>query len=150
MKYEISFIISSTIPENEHNKIQEQVLGYLDEAKAKHDKEFFSLGRKKLAYPIKKQRNGFYIFMVFELEDTAALTELDTKLKHNNSILRHLIIKKDKASSQTPAEQAAKYKETDQESEPEKKEAPKTSGKKENEKVNLEDIDKKLDDLLDA
>lgn len=152
MKYELSFIISSTIPENEHSKIQEQVLAYLDEVKAKHDKEFFSLGRKKLAYPIKKQRNGFYIFTVFELEEKEVLKDLDIKLKHNSNILRHLIIKKDKASaSKSPAEQVKEY----QEKTTDDKEGPKTNSKdvaenkKEDVKVNLDDIDKKLDDLLD-
>jgi len=154
MKYEISFIISSTIPENEHSKIQEEVLSYLDEASAKHDREFFSLGRKKLAYPIKKQKNGFYIFMVFEMEDKANLKELDIKLKHNNNILRHLIIKKDNVSTKSPAQQAEDYKEKAKDSKdplPVKKDVPeKKEEKKEAVKVNLDDIDKKLDDLLDS
>lgn len=151
MKYELSFIISSTIPENEHSKIQEQVLSYLDEAVATHNKEFFSLGRKKLAYPIKKQKNGFYIFMIFELEEKANLKELDTKLKHNSNILRHLIIKKDKESSKTPAEEVAQYKDGAKDSKGDLSDKnTKGSRAKETVKVNLDDIDKKLDDLLDS
>lgn len=93
MKYELSFIISSVLPETEHEALHKEVLSYLDKIKAKTSKEFNSLGRKKLAYTIKKQKHGFYVFLNFELEETAGLKSLDTDLRHNNNILRHLIIK---------------------------------------------------------
>ena len=95
MNYELSFIISSNLPETEHPQVQEEILGYLKNSKATVTKEPYLLGRKKLAYPIKKQKHGFYVFLEFATENSDGLRDIDTKLKHNNSLLRHLIIKKD-------------------------------------------------------
>jgi ribosomal protein S6 len=53
-----------------------------------------ALGRKKLAYPILKQKHGFYVVVEFNLEDTQELKELETSLRHNKNILRHLVIKR--------------------------------------------------------
>jgi len=99
MKYELAFIINPTVPETEHQKLYQEILGYLTHAKAEVIGQPFFMGRKKLAYPIKKQKHGFYVFLEFNSENQAGLKELDTKLKHHTGILRHLIIKKDKAAT---------------------------------------------------
>ncbi len=49
-------------------------------------------GRKKLAYPIKKFSEGNYILSEFET-NTVAIKKIDTSLKMNEDILRHLVIK---------------------------------------------------------
>ena len=56
--------------------------------------EFKELGEKKLAYPIKKEINGYYYVMQVEANNDA-ITEFDRKVKLDESILRHLIIKLD-------------------------------------------------------
>lgn len=93
MKYELSFIISGALPETEHSVLQREIFAYLEKAPAQNIGRFETVGRRKLAYPISKQKQGFYMYIVFELEDKAGLKELDTQLKHNNNILRHLIVK---------------------------------------------------------
>jgi small subunit ribosomal protein S6 len=100
MNYELSFIINSLIPETDHKSVQENILGYIAKIGGKINREPYSIGRKKLTYPIKKQKHGFYVFLEFELEDKAGLKELDKQLRLNNNILRHLIIKKDKSIGQ--------------------------------------------------
>ncbi|MGM0365410.1 MAG: 30S ribosomal protein S6 [Actinomycetota bacterium] len=52
-------------------------------------------GIKKLAYPIRKQENGFYCFVYFSGEDKL-LDELDRISKINDKLLRHLIINREK------------------------------------------------------
>ena len=49
------------------------------------------LGKKKLAYPIKKTRNGFYVLQNFNL-DGVKLQSLDNKLRSMEPIIRYLII----------------------------------------------------------
>ena len=49
-------------------------------------------GLKKLAYPIKRQDNGFYAVLYFN-SDAMVLSELDRLNKINDKILRHLIVK---------------------------------------------------------
>ena len=93
MKYELSFIISPAIAETEHPAVNQQVLDYLKGIEAKIIREPYFMGRRKLAYPIAKQKQGFYVSLEFETENSKSLTEIDTKLKHNNSLLRYLVIK---------------------------------------------------------
>jgi small subunit ribosomal protein S6 len=159
MNYELSFIISSNLPETEHSKVQEEILDYIKHAKATVTKQPYLLGRKKLAYPIKKQKHGFYVFLEFGTENPEALRELDTKLKHNNALLRHLIIKKDaniktkpissleeKPASKKPGK-AIKPQPRPIKPVPMPKAEPTQEPK--DAKVNLDDIDKKLDELLE-
>ena len=77
-KYEIMFIVKST----------------LDEETIKKTKvvEFKEMGRKKLAYPIKKEVSGYYFVMNVETTHET-LAEFDRKVTINENVLRHLIIK---------------------------------------------------------
>ena len=65
--YELTFIISALLPETEHGEIKNKVLDYIKGIKGQISKEFSSLGRKKLAYAINKQKHGFYISLEFKL-----------------------------------------------------------------------------------
>ncbi len=143
--YELTFIISALIPETEHGEIKNKVLDYIKGIKGQISKEPVSLGRKKLAYAINKQKHGFYISLEFKAEEKGNLNDLDTKLKHNDNILRHLTIKKPFISEEEKKENKREI----------KKEAVKTKNDKPKEdkveitKINLDDIDSKLDNLLD-
>ena len=54
--------------------------------------EFKEMGRKKLAYPIKKEVSGYYFVMNVEATHET-LAEFDRKVTINENVLRHLIIK---------------------------------------------------------
>jgi len=56
--------------------------------------EFKELGDKKLAYPIKKETTGSYYLMIVEA-DNNAINEFDRKIKLDENVIRHLIIRKD-------------------------------------------------------
>jgi small subunit ribosomal protein S6 len=56
-------------------------------------------GKRKLAYPVKKQRQGFYDWFYFEL-DPSRISEIDRKLKMSEVILRFMIIKMEKIQVQ--------------------------------------------------
>jgi small subunit ribosomal protein S6 len=51
-------------------------------------------GRRKLAYEIDKQRDGYYVFMYADI-DPSNLPELERNLKLSSSVLRYLIIQPD-------------------------------------------------------
>lgn len=94
MHYELTYIVSALVPETEHGALQTEVLANFKKAKAEILSGPTSLGRKKLAYPILKQKHGFYVVIEFKLEDTQELKDLETSLRHNKNILRHLVIKR--------------------------------------------------------
>jgi ribosomal protein S6 len=49
------------------------------------------LGKKKLAYPIKKTRNGFYDVVVFDMPGSK-LNDLDIKLSNTDGVIRHIVV----------------------------------------------------------
>ena len=92
-KYEIMFIVKSTNESDEIKASAEFMKNIITENKGKVV-EFNELGEKKLAYPIKKEMNGYYYVMVVEA-DNMAVSELNRKSSINENILRHLIIRLD-------------------------------------------------------
>ncbi len=92
-KYEVMFIVKSTQESNEIKKTGEAMKKIITENKGKVV-EFNELGEKKLAYPIKKELNGYYFVMVVEA-NKETISELNRKASINESILRHLIIRLD-------------------------------------------------------
>ena len=51
-------------------------------------------GDRKLAYPIKKKENGYYVLTTFQTDGTR-FTEIESKLNINESILKYMIVKND-------------------------------------------------------
>lgn len=90
-KYEIMFIVKATMEENQIKKVAED-LQKLINIKPSKVIEFKEMGRKKLAYPIKKEISGYYYVMTVNAEHEI-ISEFDRKVSINENILRHLIIK---------------------------------------------------------
>src|SRR3981081_1717872 len=55
-------------------------------------------GRKRLAYPIGRFRDGFYILNRLQLPPTAA-TEIERALKLTESVIRHLLVRSEGLSA---------------------------------------------------
>ena len=89
-KYELMYIISSAISDDQIPSVTEGVLNLITSLGGKVIKEE-QLGKKKLAYPIKKTRNGFYDLVQFEMEP-GKLSELNNKILTTEGIIRHLTI----------------------------------------------------------
>ena len=90
-KYEIMFIVKATMEEDAIKKTSEDVQKLIKKKPSKVI-EFKEMGRKKLAYPIKKEVSGYYFVMTVEA-DHETIAEFDRKVSINENILRHLIIK---------------------------------------------------------
>ena len=91
--YEMMFIVKATMESDEVKKTAESVKKIVENEKGKVA-EFKELGEKKLAYPIKKEINGYYFVMQFEATKEAE-AEINRKASIDENILRHLIIKLD-------------------------------------------------------
>ncbi len=53
-------------------------------------------GRRQMAYPIQKMHKAHYVLMNIEC-DAETLKELEHSFKFNDAVLRHLVVKMDKA-----------------------------------------------------
>ena len=91
-KYEIMFILKS----NEEEAIKTQVSelkAIITDMKGKIENEK-EMGNRKLAYPIKKELNGYY-YVINVNANNDAIAEFDRKAKINENVIRHLIIRLD-------------------------------------------------------
>ena len=64
-------------------------------------------GRKRLAYPIGRFRDGFYILNRLQLPPTAA-TEIERALKLTESVIRHLLVRSEGLSVPAAAAQSTR------------------------------------------
>lgn len=92
-KYEIMFIVKATNESEQVTATAETFKKLITDLNSKVI-EFKELGQKKLAYPIKKEINGYYFDMTVEATHEA-ISEFDRKALIDENILRHLIIKLD-------------------------------------------------------
>ena len=93
--------------------------------------------KRKLAYPIKKHLFGFYVIFEFEME-AEKLDELQKQLRLNDDVLRFLIINKEGIKEERPKIRPLKFKTA----------APVRPPEAKGEKVKIEELDKKLEEIL--
>jgi len=92
-KYELMYILSSAVSDNDVPSVVTEVDKFISQQGGTVLTQEL-LGKKKLAYPIKKTRNGFYVVQTFNYEPLKA-QELDNKLRSIESIIRYLFINVD-------------------------------------------------------
>ena len=92
-KYEMMFIVKTTIDEQTANTVAESLKNVITSMKGEIT-DSKDLGQKKLAYEINKEVTGFYFVINFNA-DNEIVNELDRKSKINENIIRHMIIRLD-------------------------------------------------------
>lgn len=91
--YEIMFIIAAALEEEKRVATVDMVKEIIaaDGGEVTNVDEW---GMKKLAYPILKKNEGYYVVMEFKAPAELPL-ELDRRLKISDNVIRHMIINKD-------------------------------------------------------
>lgn len=153
--YELTAIIDSNIPDNEHPEVIDKIKKLIGKNEGEISSEE-NLGRKKLSYPIEKSLKGVFVCLEFNIEPKT-IKAIEKELKLEKNIIRYLIIKKpenvtpiinlEKSGKEVKIIKKEKKEETRVE---ETKNSEKTI-KKENQEDNksdLNDLDKKLDEIL--
>ena len=92
-KYEMMFIVKTTLDEEAANKVSKVYEDIIKSMKGKLT-DSKNLGNKKLAYPIKKEATGYYYVLNFEATPEI-VAEVDRKARIDESVLRHMIIRLD-------------------------------------------------------
>jgi small subunit ribosomal protein S6 len=101
--YELGFIISPEVSEEQTRSI----LDRLGQIVAQHDGQVVKVnqwGRRRLAYPIERHRDGYYVFidMILTPETVA---ELERTLKVSEIVLRYMVTKRDAKAVQKEREE---------------------------------------------
>ncbi len=89
--YELVFILNAKLTEDDFSR----VLGKVNDLITKLGgtvTETNQWGKRRLAYPIKKQAEGNYVLEKVQIKQTA-LKELDANLKLSEDVLRYLFIR---------------------------------------------------------
>ena len=92
-KYEIMFILSTQLTEEE----KQVGIKYVEDTLKASGSETVTTdikGKKKLAYPIEKKENGYYVLTTFEIDGTR-LIEVEGKLNINENLMKYMIVKND-------------------------------------------------------
>ena len=148
--YELTCLISPDLSEEELQKLNAEIREILVKKSAEIKKEELRQ-KERLAYPVKKKDFGFYVSFDFLLEDGQAAVDIQAEIKSKKTILRSLmIIKPEKAqivprvpmltASGKPAVKPVGDKK------PEAKIIPERTP--EEKKREMEEIDKKLEEIL--
>ncbi|MDR1418512.1 MAG: 30S ribosomal protein S6 [Endomicrobium sp.] len=94
MNYESTFIVSPEVSVVNVEEITSKVVKIIESAKGVV-KSVQQIGKKRLAYPINKFREGSYVFM--ELTGTGDMVSaLESFFKFNDSVIRFMIVKIEK------------------------------------------------------
>lgn len=147
--FELLYIIPTSLSEEEAKPIKEGVLKVLDKYEAKVTLND-DLGRKKLAYPIKHQHNGYYTLIEFDLDGTK-LKDVNEEMRLTPEIFRHMIVsKKVKTTEELAKEKETKERIAQKRALKAMADKPAEEKKEEvKEEVSAEELDKKLDEILD-
>lgn len=92
-KYEVMFIIRPDTPEDEVERLVTQMEGFVTGAGGKMEK-IDKLGRRRLAYRVERQREGFYVLFVFEGLQ-AAVSELERRMRVTDAVIKFLTVRID-------------------------------------------------------
>jgi small subunit ribosomal protein S6 len=92
-RYEIGFIITPEVNEEEVKKIIESITTTIKKADGVIE-NLDEWGRKKMAFPIKKNLEGYYVFIQTEV-DGAIIATLERRLKQMEKVLRFITLRLD-------------------------------------------------------
>ena len=89
--YETAFLIAPTLPEEEIEKLIDKMAGIISKKKGKmiHVDKW---GKRRLAYPIEKFKDAFYVFFQYSGEPEIP-AELERNFKQTEDVIRYLTIK---------------------------------------------------------
>jgi small subunit ribosomal protein S6 len=106
-KYEMMFIARTDVPEEEIDKLTAQMDAVVSGAGGKTEK-IDKMGRRRLAYRVKKQREGLYILFTFE-GNGDTVREFERRLKVTDAVIKYLAVRVDeRARAAVEAKAAAK------------------------------------------
>jgi small subunit ribosomal protein S6 len=151
-EYEILYFISINLDENEIKTVKDKINDILNKHQATITKEE-NMGKHKLAYMIKRARHGYFLLVTFTAA-TTAIAAIDHEIKLMPEILRYKLAIKQKnttAAVQSKLEQKIPsivdpVIENKKNLAPEKKVT--TTKEETNVKVDTQELDRKLDELL--
>jgi len=92
-KYEVALVVNAQLTDEERAAVVEQVKAYIAR-RGGTITEVEEWGKRRLAYEIAKQTEGYYYFVKVDAEPSMSV-ELEQDLRIMENVLRYLILKED-------------------------------------------------------
>ena len=92
-EYELAFIVHPDLDDSAFKEIVDRVKDWITGSGGQVAKVDI-WGKRKMAYPIRKQREGQYVFMQTQM-DPDFCNELERNLRFQEPIMRHMITSED-------------------------------------------------------
>ena len=94
-EYEVTVIFQTKLDDEARSALTERVTGWLTHNDAEDDKPVANVwGQRRLAYPIRKNTEGYYILYDAKL-DPERLADIERNMQYTEDILRYMIIRKE-------------------------------------------------------
>ena len=151
-QYELMYLLGAQVADDQVPEISKNILKFAEDFGGTNVVET-QLGKKKLAYPIGKTRNGHYVVVNFTM-DTTKINAFDAKIRTQDSnIVRYIIVNLDEHLARMAKDKIAQSKIVRKG--PPEESAVKAAGtpaaKKEAPvlvEINAEELDKKIEEAL--
>jgi len=98
--YESIFIVRPSLTDEDTNKIIERMKGVVEKSGATILKTE-NWGRKKLAYEVKRERKGTFVYLYFRSEGSV-ISELERSYRLEDSVIKFLTVRLDQEAPQKP------------------------------------------------
>ncbi len=92
-KYELAVVVSAKLEDDDRNATVEKVKDII----TRHGGTITNVdewGKKKLAYEIRKMREGFYYFIQFDGDSTVP-AEVESRVRLMENVIRYLCVRQD-------------------------------------------------------
>ncbi len=88
--YEIAYIADPDLDEKSLEELQAKIIGWIEAAGGKAG-QVESWGRRRLAYPIKKKTDGYYVFLKAEMPADGPL-QVERDIRLNEQVIRYMLV----------------------------------------------------------
>lgn len=104
-EYELGVVVRPTLNEEAVQVIVEKLKStVVNQGGTVHSVDFW--GKRRLAYPIDKQKEGYYIFLRFSLSPRN-VAEVSRVARYTEDILRHILVKEERKPEKLAAAQTS-------------------------------------------
>ena len=91
--YEVALVFAPGLGEAEYQSLEDKVGGWIEESGGTVNGSTH-WGRRRLAYSIETNREGYYVFLDADIE-SRAVNEISERMNLDSEILRYLVIRED-------------------------------------------------------
>lgn len=92
-QYETGFVLSPALSDEETTQFIQQMAEIVAQRKGRMVRQDV-WGKRRLAYPIKRHEDGFYVFFTYDGPGDIS-TEMERRFKQTDSVIRFMTVKKD-------------------------------------------------------